>query len=101
MKNPFLCTYRVLEIKKGDDTAKYYPQVRKWFWIWQSIMEEGYQTQVQTRRSLEEANEFLYNIFKKERKNKTVGKKAYEFNAVFYKLGQSDQRGSDGRPFKE
>jgi len=91
MINPFKTKYRVLEIKKGDDTSKFYPQFRVWFWFWKGVPERPTSTSVATFSQLDYAEEFLFDLHAERRSRKIIGSETHEFNEVFYKLKNTEK----------
>ena len=91
MRNPFKTRYRVFEVKKGNDTSKFYPQYRIWCWFWKGVPERPNASSVAVYGQLDYAEEFLFDMHKDVRDKKIVGTEAHEFNEVFYKLKNTEK----------
>lgn len=84
-KLPFKYRYRVLEIKKGSGTSIFYPQERYRFIFWKGMRSSNSAIDLY-RSTYDEANKYLYSLYKEEHDMKVVGKEVHAFNEVFHKL---------------
>ena len=76
--------YRVLEVTKGDDTFKFYPQVSYLGILWDNL-KDGMADDI-FRNTLKAANNVIADRCRNERARSVTSKKAHKFNEVFHKL---------------